>query len=135
MLAERELSSVEVVVLGAITVHLLQRHGLAEEGVPTGREVHPAAERPFGVCIEAAVQRKVEGQEIAISTEAEQQPAGQVIDLMEALRASLAKTTAKRAGEKKAEAPAAEAAKTASRKPPKKVAAEAPEPKRKVAKR
>lgn len=85
--------------------------------------------------IEAAVQRKVEGQEIAISTEAEQQPAGQVIDLMEALRASLAKTTAKRAGEKKAEAPAAEAAKTASRKPPKKVAAEAPEPKRKVAKR
>ena len=82
--------------------------------------------------IEAVVQRKVEGQEIAISTEAEQQPAGQVIDLMEALRASLAKTTAKRAGEKKAEAPAAEAAKTASRKPPKKVAAEAPEPKRKV---
>jgi len=45
--------------------------------------------------IEAAVQKKVEGQEITM-TEAPQ-PAGQVIDLMEALRASLEKKPAKRA--------------------------------------
>jgi DNA end-binding protein Ku len=46
--------------------------------------------------IEAAVQQKIEGQEIAVSPSA---PAtgGQVIDLMEALRASLEKTTGKRA--------------------------------------
>jgi DNA end-binding protein Ku len=45
--------------------------------------------------IEAAVQKKVEGQEITL-TEAPQ-PGGQVIDLMEALRASLEKKPAKRA--------------------------------------
>jgi DNA end-binding protein Ku len=46
--------------------------------------------------IEAAVQKKVEGQEITLATE---QPAGgaQVIDLMEALRASLEKKPAKKA--------------------------------------
>jgi DNA end-binding protein Ku len=45
--------------------------------------------------IEAAVQKKVEGQEITM-TEAPE-PGGQVIDLMEALRASLEKKPAKRA--------------------------------------
>jgi DNA end-binding protein Ku len=81
--------------------------------------------------VEAAVQKKVEGQEITL-TEA---PAGgaQVIDLMEALRASL---------EKKAPARAAAAAPTAlpaaaTRKPPKR--AQQPEPAapaaRKVAKK
>ena len=45
--------------------------------------------------IEAAVQKKVEGQEITMTEAA--QPAGQVIDLMEALRASLEKKPAKRA--------------------------------------
>jgi DNA end-binding protein Ku len=41
--------------------------------------------------IEAAVQRKVEGQEIAISPSAPAEGGAQVIDLMEALRASLDK--------------------------------------------
>jgi DNA end-binding protein Ku len=41
--------------------------------------------------IEAAIQRKVEGQEISVS-EAPPEGAGKVIDLMEALRASLEKT-------------------------------------------
>jgi DNA end-binding protein Ku len=61
--------------------------------------------------IEAAVQRKVEGQEIAIAEEAPAQGA-QVIDLMEALRASLQK----RAPE------AAPAAQAKTRKEPKRVA-------------
>ena len=82
--------------------------------------------------IEAAIDRKVQGEEIAISPEVEQ-PGGQVIDLMEALRASLARTTGKPGAPKAAEP--APAAKTAARKPPKKVVAEAPEPRRKVAKR
>jgi DNA end-binding protein Ku len=62
--------------------------------------------------IEAAVQKKVEGQEITMAEE----PAGgaQVIDLMEALRASLEKKPAKRAR------PAAEPAKPATRKAAKK---------------
>jgi DNA end-binding protein Ku len=62
--------------------------------------------------IEAAVQKKVEGQEITLAEE----PAGgaQVIDLMEALRASLEKKPAKRAR------PAAEPAKPATRKAAKK---------------
>ena len=45
--------------------------------------------------IEAAVQKKVEGQEITLAEEP--QPGAQVIDLMEALRASLEKKPAKRA--------------------------------------
>src|SRR3954466_4645144 len=45
--------------------------------------------------IEAAVQKKVEGQEITMAEPA--QPGAQVIDLMEALRASLEKKPAKRA--------------------------------------
>ena len=63
--------------------------------------------------IEAAVQKKVEGKEI---TMAEETPEGgaQVIDLMEALRASLEKKPAR-----PAEAPAAAAAPAEARKPPK----------------
>jgi DNA end-binding protein Ku len=61
--------------------------------------------------IEAAIQKKVEGKEITLADTP--QPTGQVIDLMEALRASLEKKPAKRA-------PAAEAAPTKS---PRKAAA------------
>ena len=57
--------------------------------------------------IEAAVQKKVEGQEITMAEAPE--PGGQVIDLMDALRASLEKQPAKRA-------PAAQPAKPAARK-------------------
>ena len=57
--------------------------------------------------IEAAVQKKVEGEQIAISPRVEERGA-QVIDLMEALRASLAKTAAKRAPAKATEAVASE---------------------------
>jgi DNA end-binding protein Ku len=60
--------------------------------------------------IEAAVQKKVEGQEITLAATPE--PGGQVIDLMEALRASLDKKPAKRA--------AAPAVKPATRKTAKK---------------
>src|SRR4029079_2998095 len=45
--------------------------------------------------IESAIERKLEGQEIAVSPSAPES-GGQVIDLMEAVKASLAKTTAKR---------------------------------------
>lgn len=45
--------------------------------------------------VEAAVQKKVEGQEVTMAEAP--QPSGQVIDLMEALRASLEKKPAKRA--------------------------------------
>jgi DNA end-binding protein Ku len=70
--------------------------------------------------IEAAVQKKVEGQEI---TMAEPPQAGaQVIDLMEALRASL---------EKKAPAKAREP-RTEARKPPKRAQAAEPAPKKAV---
>ena len=84
--------------------------------------------------IEAAVQRKVDGQEIAISPSAPEAGA-QVIDLMEALRASLEKTGSKRAAPKAAPAETAPTElKAVARKPPKKVAAE-PETRRKVGKR
>ena len=84
--------------------------------------------------IEAAVQRKVEGQEIAIS-EPPAEGGAQVIDLMEALRASLEKTAGKRAPAKTAMAePAPAEIKVAQRKPPKKIAPE-PETRRKAAKR
>jgi DNA end-binding protein Ku len=84
--------------------------------------------------IEAAVQRKVEGQEIAIS-EAPAEGGAQVIDLMEALRASLEKAGGKRAPAKPTVAePAPAELKAAQRKPPKKVAPE-PETRRKAAKR
>ena len=55
--------------------------------------------------IEAAIQKKVEGQEITMA-EAPQE-AAQVIDLMEALRASLEKKPAKKAAETKAPKPQA----------------------------
>ena len=88
-----------------------------------------------GLRIEAAVQRKVEGQEIAISPSEPDQGGAQVIDLMEALRASLQKGAPKKAPGKPAPVqPAAVELKTAQRKPPKKVAQEA-EPRRKVSKR
>ncbi len=55
--------------------------------------------------IEAAIQKKVEGQEITLADEPE--PSAQVIDLMEALRASLEKKgTPKAKSETKAAAPA-----------------------------
>jgi len=54
--------------------------------------------------VEAAVQKKVEGQEITLSEAPE--PGGQVIDLMEALRASLEKQPAKRAQSAQAAKPA-----------------------------
>jgi DNA end-binding protein Ku len=66
--------------------------------------------------IQAQIQRKVEGQEVSIS--APEEPKAQIIDLMEALKASLAKK-----GESKA--PAAEAAPAAAdeeRKAPKRAA-------------
>ena len=64
--------------------------------------------------IEAAIQKKVEGQEITL-TEPPQEGGAQVIDLMEALRASLEKKAPARA---KAAEPAPAAA---ARKPPKRV--------------
>jgi DNA end-binding protein Ku len=78
--------------------------------------------------IEAAVQKKVDGEQIAISPSAPEAGA-QVIDLMEALRASVAKATGKRAPAAPAEADA-----LPQRKPPRKVAAE-PEARRKAARR
>jgi len=70
--------------------------------------------------IEAAVHKKVEGQEIAIAEEAPA-PTAQVIDLMEALRASL---------KKKAPEAAKPAAQAAGRKPPKRAEQDAPPAKR-----
>jgi DNA end-binding protein Ku len=73
--------------------------------------------------IEAAIQKKVEGQEISISEEPVEGK-GKVIDLMEALRASLEKTEAARAtasklgprkAPKRVEAPAKTTRKTSSR--------------------
>jgi DNA end-binding protein Ku len=72
--------------------------------------------------IEAAVQKKVEGQEITLAEP--QETGGQVIDLMEALRASLEKKAPARG---KAPAPMVSAA--AARKPPKRAdQEEAPAP-------
>jgi DNA end-binding protein Ku len=59
--------------------------------------------------IEAAIEKKVQGQEITMAEAAE--PAAQVIDLMEALRASLEKKPAK-----KAQAPAKPATRKAAKK-------------------
>ena len=75
--------------------------------------------------IEAAVQQKVDGQEIALAEEAPAAGA-QVIDLMEALRASLQKRGAPAA------APAAE---EKSRKEPKRAAQDAPAPAKRAAKK
>ena len=75
--------------------------------------------------VETAIQQKVEGQEIAISPSTPETNA-QVIDLVEALRASLDRTAGKA---QKAPAPAAATAedKKAARKPARKAAAVAPE--------
>ena len=73
--------------------------------------------------IEAAIQKKVEGHEISIS-EGPAPSTGKVIDLMEALRASLEKTETARAS----------ATKLGPRKAPKRVE-EAPRPARKTSKR
>ncbi len=76
--------------------------------------------------VEAAVQKKVEGQEITLAEEGE--GGGQVIDLMEALRASLEKKAA--VAPVSAAQPQAEA-----RKPPKRAAPAADTPLRKAAKK
>ena len=76
--------------------------------------------------IEAAIEKKVAGQEISLAEEPE--VGAQVIDLMEALRASLNKKPAAPAAKGKAAAPAAPAE---ARKPPKRAAAEStPAPKK-----
>jgi DNA end-binding protein Ku len=78
--------------------------------------------------IEAAVQKKVEGQEITL-TEAPEGGGAQVIDLMDALRASLERKPPARSAAAASAAPAASA-----RKPPKRAEAEPPaaQPARKV---
>ena len=76
--------------------------------------------------IEAAVQKKVEGQEITLA-EAPEAGGAQVIDLMEALRASL--------GRKAPAAAKAAPAAAESRKPPKRAASQAETPARKRAKK
>jgi DNA end-binding protein Ku len=83
--------------------------------------------------IEAAVQKKVEGEEIAISPTAPEAGA-QVIDLMDALRASLDKTAGRRAQPKAAEPAPAQLKVAAQRKPPKRIAPE-PEVRRRAGKR
>jgi DNA end-binding protein Ku len=72
--------------------------------------------------VEAAIQKKVEGQEITMADTPE--IGAQVIDLMEALRASLEKKPAKAA------APAAKAAAAPERKPAKRAQAAEPAPKK-----
>ena len=79
--------------------------------------------------IEAQIQRKVEGQEIQVEPE---KPQTQIIDLMEALKASLA---AKGLGPKASAAPAASAEEAAAeRKPAKRAPREAKAAKAKAAK-
>jgi DNA end-binding protein Ku len=79
--------------------------------------------------IQAAIDKKVAGQEISLTEEPEQ--GAQVIDLMEALRASLEKKPAAPARAAKATAPVAE---SGTRKPPKRAAAEPAAPPKKVRK-
>jgi DNA end-binding protein Ku len=74
--------------------------------------------------IEAAVQKKVEGEQISVSSP-EPTTGAQVIDLMEALRASLAKTATQ----------APDTGKPAQRKPPKRAAAVKPAARAKSAKK
>jgi DNA end-binding protein Ku len=114
----RKLSEIEVEkaeVKGAeldLAVQLIEQHAAAT--------FDPQAyEDAVKQRIEAAVQRKVDGQEISTSAEPETGGA-QVIDLMEALRASLAKSGAA----SKTAAPAAKVStesESAQRKPPKRV--------------
>ena len=89
--------------------------------------------------IETAIEQKLEGQEIAVSPSVPE-ACGQVIDLMEALKASLAKTATKRPAAKVATASADDASaalKAAPKKSPKKAADadEAPVQKRRAGKR
>jgi DNA end-binding protein Ku len=77
--------------------------------------------------IEAAVQKKVEGQEVTLAEAPEGGGGAQVIDLMEALRASLEKKPAARAkAAEPAAAPAVASAPAAGRKPAKRAAAAEP---------
>lgn len=81
--------------------------------------------------IESAIEKKLEGQEIAVSPTAPE-TSGQVIDLMEALKASLAKASTKRTpGKTSAAEPSAAEPRAGSRKSASKMAAE-PAPRRKV---
>jgi DNA end-binding protein Ku len=82
--------------------------------------------------IEAAVERKVEGQDISVVEASDAAPGGEVVDLMEALRASLAKSQSKRAAAAEVGAPVESP--LTERKPPKKIMP-ATETKRKTAKR
>ena len=89
--------------------------------------------------IETAIEQKLEGQEIAVSPSVPE-AGGQVIDLMEALKASLAKMPAKRPAAKEPTEAAAEAPaelKAVPKKSPKKTAEadEAPVQKRKAGRR
>lgn len=79
--------------------------------------------------IEAAVQQKVEGKEVTIATEPEAGGA-QVIDLMEALRASLGKAKPAAPAGATTEAPAPAAAAKTERKAPKRATAEPAAPAR-----
>jgi DNA end-binding protein Ku len=77
--------------------------------------------------IEAAVQKKVEGQEVTLAEAPEGGGGAQVIDLMEALRASLEKKPAARAkAAEPAAAPVAASASASGRKPAKRAAAAEP---------
>jgi DNA end-binding protein Ku len=82
-------------------------------------EFHPEAyEDTVKKRIQAAIERKVEGKEISLAAPPEEARGAQVIDLMDALRASL--------GKQKAAQPAAaqaEAAPAGARKPPKRASA------------
>ena len=80
---------------------------------------------------EAAIQKKVEGQEISLADEPD--VGAQVIDLMEALRASLQKKPAAPSAAPKAKATVTATA-TESRKPPKRAAAQTAAPPKKVRK-
>jgi len=85
--------------------------------------------------IEAAVEKKVAGEEIAVSPSTPE-VGGQVIDLMEALRASLEKSVAKKPATRRTaqESAPVELKAAAQRKPPRKAAPE-PETRRKAGKR
>ncbi len=76
--------------------------------------------------VEAAVQKKVEGHEITLAEAPE--GGAQVIDLMEALRASLEKKAPARGKTAEATAPRAAVPAAAARKPPKRAAAEPAQP-------
>jgi len=80
--------------------------------------------------IESAIEKKVEGQEIAVSPSVPE-TTGEVIDLMEALKASLAKASTKRAPGATQTGEATTEAKPAARKTTKN-ATEEPAPRRKV---